>query len=94
MDPQLQNVNNLDGSRRNSSTVLEKLKVNADEVENATPSNSVDAVNYLNNSRAVKGDDSDGQIAWNNKSRIAACSLMVVYVGKSFSISYTELYAV
>ena len=94
MDPQLQKVNNLDGSRRNSSTVPEKLKVNADEVENATPSNSVDAVNYLNNSRAVKGDDSDGQIAWNNKSRIAACSLMAVYVGKSFSISYIELYAV
>jgi hypothetical protein len=51
MDPHLQKANNLDGSRRNSSTVPEKLKVNADEVKNATPSNSVDAVNYLNNSR-------------------------------------------
>jgi hypothetical protein len=41
--------------------------------------------------RAVKGDDSDGQIAWNVKSRIAACALMTVYVGKSFSRSH-QLY--
>jgi hypothetical protein len=93
MDIQSEKTNDLiNGSRRNSNTVSEMLEVDVDEVENALPSQTVDAVRYLNNSRAVKGDESDGQIAWNVKSRIAACALIIIYVGKSFSTCQTTLY--
>ena len=79
MDIQLEKAKNSDGNERHSSTTPEKPEVDVDEVENAAPSNSVDHISYLNNSRAVRGDDSDGKIAWNVKSRITACSLKLVY---------------
>jgi hypothetical protein len=92
MDTQLEKTNDLNGSRRDSNTAPEKLEVDAGEVEHAMPSKIVDAVRHLNNSRAFKSDDSDGQIAWNVKSRMAACALVIVYVGRTFSRSHTTLY--
>jgi hypothetical protein len=91
MDIQLEKANTSDGNEFHNTTTPEKFEADVDEVENA-PSNRVDHISYLNNSRAVRGDDSDGKIAWNVKSRIAACSLMIFYVGESFSNSHTTLY--
>lgn len=48
-----------------------------DEVENV----SIDGPKTY----AIKGDDSDGHVTWTVKSRIAACGLGLVYVGKSIS---------
>jgi hypothetical protein len=79
MDIQLETANTFDGNEFHNTTTPEKLEADVDEVENAAPSNSVDHISYLNNSRAVRGDDSDGKIAWNVKSRITACSLKLVY---------------
>jgi hypothetical protein len=91
MDTQLEKANDSYGNGRHSNTALEKLEAVADEVEKVAPSRTVDAVNYPNKSGAIKGDDSDGQIAWTIKSRIAVCCLVMVYVGKSFSRSHISL---
>jgi MFS family permease len=88
----LEKANNSDGNACHTNTTPGKPEVDVDEVENATPSNTVDPIRYLNNSRAVRGDDSDGRIAWNVKLRIAACSLMIFYVGKNFSNSHITQY--
>jgi hypothetical protein len=83
MDTQLEKANDSGGNGRHSNTTLQKLEVVSGEVETVTPSTTVDAINYHNKSRGIKGDDSDGQIAWTIKSRIAVCCLVMVYVGKS-----------
>lgn len=91
MNTKIEMTNEPSGRKANSQTPLETLEVDEEQVEHATPSKSVDAIRYLNNSRAFKGDDSDGHISWNVKSRIATCALMTVYVGKSFDRSYNTL---
>lgn len=64
----------------------EKTQVSQDHVENTSPSNEkteLETESYENNNKyAVKGDDSDGKIAWTWKTRIAACCLVTLYVGK------------
>ncbi|KAH8706051.1 putative major facilitator superfamily transporter [Talaromyces proteolyticus] len=88
MDNQLETTKKLNGSKCNRNNDIEKDKVDANEFEHATSSESVDAVRYLNNSRAFKGDNSDGQISWNVRSRIAACALIAVYVGTQLPLYF------
>jgi hypothetical protein len=90
MDTQLEEANDSERNGRQSNTAPEKPKAVADEVENVMPDNSVDSIKNLKKSSAVKGDDSDGQITWTVQSRIAACCLVTIYVGKSFSKSNTK----
>lgn len=64
-----------------------KTDISEDQVEHVnTNSDSGDDVDFnnhnLNNKYAIKGDNSDGKVVWNWKTRIAAFSLVLLYVGK------------
>jgi len=64
-----------------------KSDISEDQVEhvntNSDSGDDVDINNHnLNNKYAIKGDDSDGKVVWNWKTRIAAFSLVLLYVGK------------
>jgi hypothetical protein len=60
-------------------------KADITQVEDVSPSTASDEVptDALKNAYAVKGDESDGKVVWNLKTRIAAFSLVMLYVGSS-----------
>ena len=59
-------------------------KADITQVEDVSPSTASDEVpTALKNAYAVKGDESDGKVVWNLKTRIAAISLVMLYVGSS-----------
>ena len=64
---------------------LEKAQITEDRLESLSPNSDSDDVDqnaYSKNASAVKGDKSDGKIGWNWKTRTAAVSLALLYVGK------------
>lgn len=71
---------------RTEKNVNEKTDITENQVENVSQRNeSTDAEteNYLSSNKfAVKGDESDGKIVWYWKTRIAAFSLILLYVGQ------------
>ena len=59
-------------------------KADITQVEDISPSTASDEVPTVRkNAYAVKGDESDGKVVWNLKTRIAAISLVMLYVGLS-----------
>jgi hypothetical protein len=60
-------------------------KAGITQVEDVSPSTTSDEVptERKRNAYAVKGDESDGKVVWNLKTRIAAISLVMLYVGSS-----------
>jgi MFS family permease len=60
-------------------------KADITQVEDVSPSTASDEVptDSKRNAYAVKGDESDGKVVWNLKTRIAAVSLVMLYVGSS-----------
>ena len=63
-------------------------KPSEDDVNDLKKINTVDALHVdLENSGAIKGDDSDGRINWTLKQVLATIFLAGLYVGKMMSIS-------
>jgi len=60
-------------------------KADITQVEDVSPSTASEEVptEGKRNAYAVKGDESDGKVVWNLKTRIAAVSLVMLYVGSS-----------
>jgi hypothetical protein len=75
------------GAEHHSKLSGSKSDITENQIETITPNGGnlidEDAHNHeLNNKYAVKGDDSDGKVVWNWKTRIAAFCLVLLYVGK------------
>ena len=62
----------------------DKADITQDQVEYVSPSTASDELpTERKNAYAVKGDESDGKVPWTLKTRIAAFSLVLLYVGSS-----------
>lgn len=65
----------------------EKSGIHEEQIETVTTRSESDDTlaahnQELNNKYAVKGDNSDGKVVWNWKTRIAAFCLVTLYVGE------------
>ena len=61
----------------------EKNGTSKEHIETAASNDSTDSDYDINNKYAVKGDNSDGKVEWNWKTRVAASCLILLYVSKS-----------
>jgi len=70
----------------------EKNEISNEHIETTTSQGSTASDEDINNKYAVKGDNSDGKVVWNWKTRIAASCLVLLYVSKSFNFSFCSFH--